>query len=210
MTKLIAFSLSLALLAGALLLGGCPGGSKAVKRDPFIPAAPIPKSDALVQYDKLHLGMSELELSQAYNAPEGKGKGFTRTLERSGNVSVHTISFQLKQGQPRRLLLLEFYRDQLCRIVDRRDHMTKQQADAWFKECAKRYGNSPREVMPGAQWEWRGSQGLSLTYTRDNASEEDMSANVVLVHQPTLSAAQSFLKEWEAQNPPAPAGAPGE
>lgn len=201
--------LCLGLLAGLLLLAGCPQGSKSEARNPLIPTAEIPKNETLTQYENLRLGMSELELSQIYNAPDGKGKGFTRTFETSGNVTVHTISFELHKDQPRRRLLLEFYRGQLCRVVDRRDGMTGKQADAWLAECRKRYGTPTSELLQDAQWEWRDGKGLILTFTRDNSSAQSMSANTVLVHQPTLDAAQEFLREWEAEHRSETGGAAG-
>ncbi len=192
-----------------LLVQACPrdGGSGAQVGGPraaLAPAAPIPTADALATYDKLKLGMSELELSQVYNAPDGRGDGFVRVLQRYEAVSVHTIEFEVKPGQPTRKLLLEFYRDQLCRIVDRQDGLSAEQAEKWLAGCKLLYGPPAEEPIPGGQWSWGRPDSVELTYTQDNASTASMSANVVVAHHPTLAAAQAFLQEWEAAHPQEP------
>jgi hypothetical protein len=195
----------LALLCQACQRGHGGGSQTGAPRDATAPSAPVPLDNSLVRYDKLKLGMSELELSQVYNAPDGKGDGFTRVLQRFDAVSVHTIEFDVQPGQPARKLLLEFYRDQLCRIVDRQDGLSAQQAEKWLAGCRLLYGPPAAEPIPGGQWSWGAKDGVLLTYTQDNASSADMSANVVVVHNPTLVAAQAFLQEWEAAHPQKPA-----
>jgi len=200
-----AVPLPILLPALALLLAGCPApsGHGATGRhggeDPrlFEPSSPIPQEGALLSYDKLHLGMSELGLSQAYNAPEGRGEGFQRTLQRFDAVSIHRIVFDEQPGGPRRVIVLEFYRDQLCRLVDRREGLTGKQAQGWLDSLKAQYGASPREVIPTAQWSWGDNYGVLLTFTRDNLSEESLTAIVVLVHTPTLAADQEYLAARE-------------
>lgn len=199
------------MFLGLVLLAcpACPRGTggenhASSRRDAFLPAAPIPAADVLLTYDKLKLGMSELELSQVYNAPEGQGDGFTRVLQRYEAVSVHTITFETKPGQPARKMLLEFYRDQLCRIVDRQDGLTAAQAAKWLEGCKALYGAPVAEPIPGGQWSWGSKDSVLLTFTQDNSSPASMSANVVVVHNPTLAAAQAYLEAWEQAHPPAP------
>lgn len=190
----------IAVAACLILVAGCPRGGSGggVVRDALTPASAIPVNSALAKYDKLKLGMSEFELAQVYNAPEGRGDGFTRVLQRFDQVSIHTIDFDPAAGQPLRKLLLEFYRDQLCRVVDRRDGMSQNQATAWLNTCKQQYGPPTDEPVAGAQWSWGDGDSVLLSFTQDNASENSMSVNAVLVHQPTLTAAQNFLREWEA------------
>ena len=57
------------------------------------PSAPIPAADPLGSWQNLKLGMTQLELSQIYNAPEGRGEGFMRTIEMFGDVTHHTVLF---------------------------------------------------------------------------------------------------------------------
>jgi hypothetical protein len=198
----------LLLAAITLLAVACPhtpgGGRSASARNALQPSAPIPLNSPLCKYDTLRLGMSEFELAQAYNAPEGKGQGFTRVLQRFDDVSIHTIKFDAVAGQMARVMLLEFYRDQLCRIVDRRDALSGKQAAAWLEQCKQQYGAPAAEPVPGAQWSWGVKDSVLLTFTQDNASENSMSANVVLVHYPTLDTAQNFLLEWQKAHPQQP------
>jgi hypothetical protein len=198
----------LLLAAITLLATGCPrtadDGHDASARNALQPSTPIPSASPLLKYDALKLGMSEFELAQVYNAPEGKGKGFSRVLQRYSDVSIHTIKFDAAAGQMARVMLLEFYRDQLCRIVDRRDGLTGKQAAAWLDECKQQYGEPSAKPVLGAQWSWGAKDSVLLTFTQDNASENSMSANVVLVHAPTLDAAQNFLVEWEKEHPQQP------
>lgn len=207
----------MSLLLAALLAcaAGChkpgqAGAAHARWRDALAPSAAVPADNPLTHYDKLKLGMSEFDLAQAYNAPQGQGAGFTRVLQRYDAVSIHTIKFEERAGEPSRVLLLEFYRDQLCRIVDRRDGVSAKQAAAWLGECRERYGEPASQPVPGAQWSWGEKDGVLLTLTQDNASENAMSANVVLVHQPTLDAAQGYLVQWEQAHPAKPAQPAGQ
>lgn len=198
----------LLLLAWALLGVACPHTSgddrTATARDALNPSAPIPLDSPLIKYDALKLGMSEFELAQVYNAPEGQGQGFTRVLQRFDALSIHTVKFDAAAGQPARVMLLEFYRDQLCRIVDRRDGLTGKQAAAWLEECKQQYGEPTAKPVFGVQWSWGAKDSVLLTFTQDNASENSMSANVVMVHTPTLDAAQNFLVQWEKEHPQQP------
>jgi len=201
---------ALLALAASCNKPGQAGNAGAQWRDALAPRAAVPADNPLIRYDKLKLGMSEFELAQAYNAPQGQGAGFTRVLQRFDAVSIHTIKFEDRAGEPSRVMLLEFYRDQLCRIVDRRDGVSAKQGGAWLGECKRRYGEPTSQPVPGAQWSWGERDGVLLTYTQDNASEKAMSANVVLVHQPALDAAQSYLVQWEQAHPEPPAPGPGQ
>jgi hypothetical protein len=195
-----------------LLLCGCPKPPPgAADPDPasFSPRPPIPADSPLIAYDKLKLGMSSLDISQAYNAPEGKGDGFTRVIEDFGAASNHIIAFTPKEGEPRRRMVLRVYRDELCKLVDRRDGLSRQQADEWFAELKQKYGEELRMTVPEAQWSWGSRDSVLLTFTRDNASETDMSANVVLVHQPGYDASLNYIEAWQKVHPGATAG-PGE
>jgi hypothetical protein len=198
----------LLLAAITLLAVACPHASDESRgsstRDALASSAPIPLDSPLCKYETLKLGMSEFDLAQVYNAPEGKGQGFTRVLQRYDPVSIHTIKFDAAAGQPTRVMLLEFYRDQLCRIVDRRDALSGKQTAAWLAECKQRYGEPTAQPVPGAQWSWGAKDSVLLTFTQDNASENSMSANVVLAHQPTLDTAQNALVEWEKEHPEQP------
>jgi hypothetical protein len=217
--------LPLALLVATALLAcaGCPkppaedsgtgqtgsqasatrGGTSSTeeKAGTFEPSEPIPTEGALLSYAGLKLGMSSAELAQVYNAPEGRGKDFDRIIASYDAVAQHFITFDARPGQPQRRLIAAFYRDRLYWIVDRREGLTAAQAKAWYDECAKAYGPPARESVPGAQWTWEQAGGVKLTFTQDNASETAMTANVVLVHQPTQTAAHAYLAEWEAAHP---------
>lgn len=194
------------LAAIAALLCGCPArqndagaGAEAAR---LIPSAPLPEAHPLLVYGKLRLGMSSLEISQAYNAPQGKGDGFTRVIEDFGDAKNQIIQFAPLQGsEERRRIVMRVYRDQVCMIVDRRDNITPAQADKWFEELKAQYGGEPRMTVAGAQWSWGEKGGLLLTFTRDNYSAESLSANVVLVHEPSYEASLEYTALWLKEHP---------
>jgi len=179
------------------------GGTSSTEEqaDTVDPSEPIPAESALLSYGGLKLGMSSAELSQVYNAPEGRGKDFDRIIAPYDAVAQHFITFDAKPGEPQRRLIAAFYRDKLYWIVDRREGLSAAQAKAWYDECVKAYGPPLRESVPGAQWSWEQAGGVKLTFTQDNASETAMNANVVLVHQPTQTAAHDYLAKWEEAHP---------
>ena len=195
------------------LLTGCPsGGAKsAASQNPSStkpdasqtqqPSAAIPADEPLCKYAGLRLGMNSLELAQVYNAPEGRGAGFTRVLTQYDAVAQHYIDFDQKDGEPARRLIAVFYRDQLYWIIDRRDKISAKQAEEWRAACIKDYGQPSAENVPGAQWSWDGKGGVKLVFTQDNASADRMSANLVLVHEPTQAAAREYLSAWAAAHP---------
>lgn len=195
---------ALFLVLPLALLAGCPPGGKGASAkvaDPSVPASPIPARGELLAYDKLHLGMTGLEVAQLYNAPEGKGQGFRRVVQDFQGVQHHIIKFDDKAGQPSRRLVLALLRDELYEIVDRRDRLTATQAQAWRAELVKQYGKPDSEPVAGAQWSWGPENGLLLTLTQDNASAEVMNANVVLVSQPYEDAAYTYLVDWQKAHP---------
>jgi hypothetical protein len=193
----------IAAVCALLLLAGCPPGAQNAGKpaDPSVPAARLPARSKLLAYDKLHLGMTGLEIAQLYNAPEGKGQGFQRLVQDFQGVQHHIVKFADKAGQPSRRLVLALLRDELYEIVDRRDHLTAAQAKAWRDSLVKQYGKPDSEPVAGAQWSWGPENGLLLTLTQDNASDEAMSANVVLVSQPYEDAAYSYLADWQKAHP---------
>ena len=148
----------LAALA-ALALSSCPKApdpANEVDAARYLPEREIParEENGLVAYDKLWLGMSSYELAQAYNAPEGKGDGFTRLIEDYGDAKNHIIEFEPREGQPTRRLVLRVYRDEVSKIVDRRDGLTEAQAEAWRKEIAAVQGEPDEEPHLSA---WQGA-----------------------------------------------------
>lgn len=193
-------------LAALLLLCACPARREAAQdhanQQGLDPAAPLPSDSPLLAYDKLHLGMSNLDISQAYNAPNGKGDGFTRVIEDYGDAKNQIIQFAAAKDSPeQRRIVMRVYRDQACMIVDRRDNITPAQADAWFEALKKQYGAEPRMTVAGAQWSWGEKDGILLTFTRDNYSETSLSANVVLVHRPTYEASTNYTAAWLKEHP---------
>jgi hypothetical protein len=85
--------------------------------------------------------------------------------------------------------------------VERRDELTDKQAAAWLAELKKTYGEPDVETLPGSQWSWGAETDVLLTFTQDNHSADDMSANVVLVHAPTYEAATNYVRVWEREHP---------
>jgi hypothetical protein len=188
---------NLPLLVLALLLVACPAKKETVDTAQFQPSVPIPEDSALTHYENLHLGMSNLEISQVYNAPDGKGKGFRRGIEDYDDARNHIIEFDQAKGAPKRRIVLRVYQDKLALIVDRRDQLNAKQAADWFASLKKAYGQ-PTEQLPGAQWVWGKPGEVNLTYTQDNHSAENMSANVVLRHDPTYDASRRYLEYQQA------------
>lgn len=184
-----------------LLLAGCPHTDTVTNDEAAAlqPSVSIPADSPLLKYGDLRLGMSNLDVGQAYNAPNGKGEGFTRGVEEYGDVRNQIITFDKAEGQPQRRLVLRLYQDKLAELVDRRDGLTAKQADEWRAELTKRYGKPAKESLPGAQWVWGEKGGIELTFTQDNQSEASMSANVVLVHEPSYDASVRYL-EWREKH----------
>jgi hypothetical protein len=173
-------------------LAGCPTQQKQPVPSDLQPAAQIPAEDPLLKYENLRLGMSNFEVAQVYNAPEGKGKGFTRVVEEYDDARNHIIEFEAGQGQPRRRIVLRVYQDKLAKMVDRQDGLTEKQAAEWLMRLKQSYGEPRSETLNGAQWVWGDPAGISLTYTQDNSSATNISANVVLVHAPTYDASERY------------------
>jgi hypothetical protein len=188
------------LLLPTLLLAGCPAKGDASKdaAAELQPSATLPADSPLLKYGDLRLGMSNLDVAQVYNAPDGKGKGFTRGVEEYGDVRNQIITFDPAKGRAERRLVLRLYQDKLAKLVDRRDGLSVKDAEAWRAELTKAYGPPARESLPGAQWVW-GDDALALTFTQDNNSTGLMSANVVLEHTPTYAASVRYL-EWRERS----------
>ena len=200
----------LLLLLLTLNLSACVQPKKADDKDSsgkldsakYQPSEPIPAEGDLLHYDGLTLGMSTLELSQIYNAPDGKGDGFYRGFQDYDSVQTHVIEFERPDDSgPRRTLTLSFYRDQLYIIVDRIEGISAQQADDWLAKLTDLYGPDPHETVSSVQWTWGEPDGSFLVFTRDNSSELSMTANVVLEHKPTGEAAYYYQRDWEQRNP---------
>jgi hypothetical protein len=191
------------LLLAAATLSSCPNGEgdddqPGVVVAEVTPSTPIPEID-LAQYEGLRLGMSHVQLAQVYPAPDGQGEGYTRGFEDFGDVRVHTIKFETVEGEPTRRIIASLYRDELAKLAERRDGLTDAQATAWHIELNGEYGDGAVETIAGAQWTWE-QDGVRLIYTQDNASPENMSANVVLEHLPTYEAAHRYLELREEAN----------
>ncbi|MEZ5337064.1 MAG: hypothetical protein R3F46_02265 [bacterium] len=177
-------------------------GSTQKPNPAFQPTAVIPAEGALLHYDGLTLGMSTLDLSQIYNAPDGRGDGFYRGLQDYDDVQTHVIEFERPdETGPRRTLTLSFYRDQLYIVVDRIEGLSEEQSEDWKARLTELYGPEPEEILPGAQWSWGDPEGIQLVLTRDNSSSASMTANVVLEHKPTGEAVYNYLAEWEKRHP---------
>jgi hypothetical protein len=183
------------LLVATFCLCGCPPAEKQASATRAKEVAPVPVDDPLAVYGKLKLGMNSLDIAQVYPAPEGKGEGFTRLIEDYDAVSNQIIQFD-KQGKIEQRIVLRVFRDQLAKLVDRRDGLTAVEADEWLSELKGKYGD-PQVIHPGVQWSWGDREGILLTYTRDNAFEDEMSANVVLEHNPSYDASVEYLRARE-------------
>jgi len=157
--------------------------------------------DPLLAWANLRLGMSGVEISQAYNAPEGRGDSFTRVLQQFGASVTQVITFDREEGQPKRTITCGMYRDELFMIVDRREGYTLEQANAWFAECLEKYGDGFTETVAGAQWQWSSAQGIQATFTQDNASDSYMTCTLVVEHLPTREAWHAYNDEWDERHP---------
>lgn len=194
-------------LAALAFLCACPARDSGQADQPpasagLTPVEPIPADGPLLAYGKLRLGMSNFDISQAYNAPRGRGEGFTRVIEDYGDAKNQIIEFDATEGSPEQhRIVMRVYRDQACMIVERRDNITPAQADAWFEDLKSQYGSEPRMTVAGAQWSWGEKAGVLLTFTRDNYSADSLSANVVLLHHPTYEASLNYTAAWLKQHP---------
>lgn len=192
-----------------LALAGCPAPQEDAKARPadneaeasINPSPPIPPDNPYLAYAGLYLGMGAMELSQIYNAPTGQGDGFTRVIEHFGNVINHIIQFDKVEGEPDRKIVASLYRDKLFILVDRREWVTIEQRDSWWDEMVADYGEDYETVLPTSQWSWGDRDGVLLTFTQDNATEELMTCNVVLKHIPTREAAHNYSLQWHEENP---------
>jgi hypothetical protein len=194
--------LSILSVAALLLAAGCPPQDKhAPAASSATPTAALPAEGPLLDYDKLRLGMDAVGIAQAYNAPDGRGDGFRRVVQDFDGVQHHIVLFDEKTGQPQRRLVLALLRDELYQIVDRRDGLSAKQADAWRAELEAKHGKAATMPVAGAQWSWGEADGVLLTFTQDNASENSMSANVVLVFKPYADAGYSYLEDWQRAHP---------
>ena len=193
--------LMLALVAGCPADGESKGGADSQPPQGLNPAQPIPEDNPYLEYAKLRLGMSAVDIAQVYNAPKGQGDGFTRVIEYHGDVHHHIIDFDAAEDREKRRIIASFYRDELYLIVDDRDWMTLEHRDAWWDELVALYGGDFEAVLRSSQWSWGDKESVLLTFTQDNASEKLMNGNVVLQHTPTWEAAHKFLEYWEAEHP---------
>jgi len=190
---------------GALLTTGCldnersddSAGSGKVSAADYAPSEEIPGMHPLLNWAELRLGMSNFDISQVYNAPEGYGDGFTRVLEHYGSSTNQIITFEQAEDEPQRTITCALYRDKLFFIVDRREGLTGEQVAAWFTECQELFGTEFQETVAGAQWSWGEKDSILATFTQDNASENYMNANLVIEHRPTKDAWHAYNAAWE-------------
>jgi len=214
------------LLALALVLAGCDKGGDAdeaagagaseaggAAEAEFQPARPIPGMHPWLSWANLRLGMSSLELSQVYNAPEGRGEGFTRVQQYFGAAVNQYITFDRPvdeegnedQNAPLRKLICAFYRDELFRLIDRREGVSAAEAQQFRDECTAKFGEDCLETLGGAQWTWRDeAEDITVTFTQDNASEQHMTAQLEICHMPTWRAWQAYNRDWAAKHPETP------
>ena len=191
-----------------LVCTGCPkpegdqaGNPPAAQAASFDPARPIPPMHDWLSWADLRLGMSNFDLSQVYNAPEGYGDGFTRVQQYFGQAVNQYIDFDEVEGEPVRKLVCALYRDTLFRLVDRREGVNADQAAAWLDECKTRFGDEPLETIGGAQWTWHDeAEDITVTFTQDNAGEQYMTAQLEITHMPTLTAGQAYNRDWGAKH----------
>lgn len=172
-------------------------GSGKVSAADYAPKQDIPGMHPLLNWAGLRLGMSNFDISQVYNAPEGYGDGFTRVLEHYGSSTNQIISFEHAEGEPQRTITCALYRDKLFLIVDRREGLSGEHVAGWFTECQELFGAEFEETVAGAQWSWGGKDSILATFTQDNASENYMNANLVIEHRPTKDAWHSYNAAWE-------------
>jgi hypothetical protein len=128
------------------------------------------------------------------------GDGFSRVMEYYDAVTTHIIRFDEMENQPSRQLTAMFFRDKLYVMTDRRDGLTAEQEAAWFDEMVDRYGSGFAVVSPSAKWRWQSTGGIEVTYARDNASENYMSAYLMIEHVPTSLAAHAYLVARETRD----------
>ncbi|MBN2081655.1 hypothetical protein JW859_05535 [bacterium] len=201
------FTRLVAVLLGGLIclmVAACPRDSdtrepaqSAAAAAAFDPAKPIPAMHPWLSWADLRLGMSNFDLSQVYNAPEGYGNGFTRTQQYFGQAVNQYINFDEVEGEPVRKLICALYRDKLFRLVDRREGVSAEQAAAWLDECKAQFGDEPVETIGGAQWTWRDeAEDITVTFTQDNAGEQCMTAQLEITHMPTFVAWQAYNRDW--------------
>lgn len=216
-----------ALASLVLLLAACPGGKDPATTErveagtlqdtggpepSLTPSEPIPADEPLLEHAGLRLGMGAVEIAQVYNAPEGKGDGFTRVIEDFGDISNQIIAFDITGEEPDRRIVASLYRDRLFILVDRRNGISGEQVDAWRGSLFERYGTEASETINGAQWAWQLPGGAQATFTQDNASSKVMDAHLMLSHPPTRTAARNYMRIWEEQygdGESTPAGAAG-
>lgn len=192
----------LPLLLMLALLAGCPPReSEEAAANPAVPTAPLPAQGRLLEYAGLRLGMTNMDIAQAYNAPDGRGDGFRRVIQDFDGVQHHIVKFDTAATEPPRKLVLALLRDELYQVVDRRDALTAEQAGAWRAELVAAYGEPAAMTIGEAQWIWGPENGVQLTFTQDNATPEAMSAHVMLVYEPYETAAHSYLEAWQRAHP---------
>ena len=193
----------LLLLTALAVLGGCPNGEgdggDGAADSGFEPSAPIPIEGPLLGWADLRLGMSSFEISQVYNAPEGRGEGFTRVLQEYGSSMTQLIEFDRVEAEPERVITCALYRDQLFMLVDRREGLSTEQAEELRQECIGLFGEPVDEPVAGAQWGWGSRAGVQATFTQDNASELYMTVNLVIEHVPTRQAWHDYNAAWDAR-----------
>jgi len=175
----------------------------------FQPARPIPNMHPWLSWARLRLGMSSFDLSQAYNAPEGRGDGFIRVSQNFGAAVNHFITFdrpvneagEKDEDAPLRKLVCAFYRDELFRLIDRREGIDAAAVEVFFNECAEKFGDGYLETLGGAQWTWRDEEeDITVTFTQDNASEKLMTAQLEITHMPSWRAWQAYNRDWAAKH----------
>ena len=196
---LILATLSAFLVTGCLddqVADGSTANGKVSASD-YVPSAEIPGMHPLLTWADMRLGMSNFDISQVYNAPEGYGDGFTRVLEHYGSSTNQIITFEQAEGGPKRTITCALYRDKLFLIVDRREGLTGEQVTAWFTECQELFGAEFQETVAGAQWSWGEKDNILASFTQDNASEDYMNANLVIEHRPTKDAWHAYNTAWE-------------
>jgi hypothetical protein len=189
--------------------GGAQQAGSAVGAE-FQPARPIPNMHPWLSWAGLRLGMTSFELSQVYNAPEGRGDGFIRVSQNFGAAVNQFITFERPRNEegeedvtaPLFKLICAFYRDELFRLIDRREAINAAEAAEFFNECAEKFGDGYVETLGGAQWTWRDEdEDITVTFTQDNASELMMTAQLEITHMPTWRAWQAYNRDWAAKHP---------
>ena len=193
--------LGLLLTAAACVDDGTSSGTSSTAPEGeaagFTPSEPIPNMHPLLAWASLRLGMSSYDISQAYNAPEGYGDGFTRVIQQFGLSANHVITFDRDEGEPLRTITCGFFRDELFIIVDRREGLSLEQSNEWFAQCRGKYGDDFTENVAGAQWSWGDPEDITAVFTQDNASDKYMTCNLVIKHHPTEKVWHAYNEERE-------------